>query len=409
MKCLILGPLVLHLAAPQKDEDWPRWRGPRRDGTAQGLELPEKWPEKLVEKWSVQVGEGHSSPIVADGKVFQVGRIGDNEVVRCLTLEKGEPVWDESYPAPYKMHSAARGHGKGPKSTPAYELGRMVTFSIHGVLSCWNAETGELIWRKEFGDAHKNTSPLYGTALSPLIHHGRCYVHVGGHDSGALVSFRMKSGDPGWSWNGDGPSYVSPIYARMSNREYIVTQSQKFMLGRDIVTGQPLFRLDFTTAYDQNSVTPLRYKDWIIYSGLDKGIHAFRMSTKEPLEPRMLPVWSMKDKQCYMSTPVIWRNLLIGMSQKKKGHIFGLDAKTGRVLWEGPGRLGDNAALVSARKAVFVVSTAGKLLVLQPDREKYGEVKSYDVAKTPVWAHPAFVGDRILIKDRDTLRCFSWK
>mgnify|MGYP003315651872 CR=1 FL=1 len=97
------------------------------------------------------------------------------------------------------------------------------------------------------------------------------------------------------------------------------------------------------------------------------------------------------------------------MSQKKKGHIFGLDAKTGRVLWEGPGRLGDNAALVSARKAVFVVSTAGKLLVLQPDREKYGEVKSYDVAKTPVWAHPAFVGDRILIKDRDTLRCFSWK
>jgi outer membrane protein assembly factor BamB len=401
--------VMLQLTAPEPDAEWPQWRGLKRDGTVKQLDLPESWPDTLVEKWKLEVGEGHSSPIVAHGKVYLHSRVGDDEVLRCVDLEHGKPVWAKSYPVPYKMHPSAQGHGKGPKSTPAYAYGKLVTLSISGILSCWNTENGEPVWRKEFDQIYAKTSPLYGTSQSPLIHKGYCIVHVGGHDSGALSVFRLKDGHPSWRWVGDGPAYASPIHNRMSSREYVVIQSQRFLRGFDIQTGEPLWKQDFTTPYDQNSVTPLVYRDWIIYSGLGKGIHAFRMSTNEPLEPRVLPVWSNENKHSYMSTPVVWKNLLFGMSGEKKGHIFCMEVKTGKELWEGPGRLGDNATLVSTKRALFVLSTTGKLLVIEPDRKEYRELKSYDVAPTPTWAHPAFVGDRILIKDRDTLRCYAWK
>ena len=50
-------------------QDWPQWRGPNRDGIAVSFSEPKAWPEKLKLKWKVNVGEGHSSPVVAGGKI----------------------------------------------------------------------------------------------------------------------------------------------------------------------------------------------------------------------------------------------------------------------------------------------------------------------------------------------------
>lgn len=409
MSASTLLTLVLALSFPKPHGDWPQWRGPHRNGVIKDLDVPKDWPEKLTEKWQLEVGEGHSSPLVDAGLVFCLSRVGEAEVVRCLRLEDGSPEWEKSYPAPYKMHSSAHGHGKGPKSTPAYYKKHLVTFGISGILSCWNSDNGDLKWRKDFSDLYQTTSPLYGASQSPLINRGLCYIHVGGHDDGAFSVFRLSDGKPGWRWFLDGPAYSSPVYSRMAQREYLIFQSQNSLAGFDIQTGQPLWRKDFTTPYDQNSVSPTIYRDWIIYSGLKKGIHAIRMNTRRPFEPEVLKVWSNNDKHLYMSSPVVWRSLLFGMSPQKKGHIFCMSVKKGKVLWEGPGRLGDNAALVSTRTAIFVLTTAGKLLVLEPNDAGYNERASYDVSPTPTWAHPAFVDDRILVKDRDTLRCYSWR
>ena len=53
--------IVVCLASPSPAEDWPRWRGPRGDGTWHGPKLPEKWPEGgLKPKWKVPIGGGYS-------------------------------------------------------------------------------------------------------------------------------------------------------------------------------------------------------------------------------------------------------------------------------------------------------------------------------------------------------------
>ena len=60
-------------------EDWPGWRGPRRDGTADNAEYPTKWTATDGVKWKRAIpGVGHSSPVVVAGKVILTSCL-DNE------------------------------------------------------------------------------------------------------------------------------------------------------------------------------------------------------------------------------------------------------------------------------------------------------------------------------------------
>ena len=114
-----LTPLLATEPVPRSPAagDWPHWRGPNRDGTVVGFSIPDVWPESLDKQWSVDVGDGYSSPVVAGGRVYQLSRQGDEEHVRCLKLDSSNTVWHVSYPAAGAVHSTAAAHGIGPKST----------------------------------------------------------------------------------------------------------------------------------------------------------------------------------------------------------------------------------------------------------------------------------------------------
>ena len=179
----------------------------------------------------VEVGEGHSSPVVVGDQVFVFSRQGEREVVRAMNLADGQQLWSRSYPAPYTMSPPARGHGKGPKSTPIVVGDRLVTLGISGVLSCWDTGSGDLVWRREFSNRFRNTWPVYGNAMSPMIDRSRVVAFVGGEDDGALIAFRLANGKPVWQWPGDGPSYASPIVATVAGSRQVIAQSQEACVG----------------------------------------------------------------------------------------------------------------------------------------------------------------------------------
>ena len=106
-------------------DDWPQWRGPGRDGIVDEAKLPEIWPEQFKILWKVEVGEGHSSPVAAGGKVVLMARQGGDEVILCLEAESGKELWRNAYPVAYEPVRAARGHGKGPKSTATIADGKV--------------------------------------------------------------------------------------------------------------------------------------------------------------------------------------------------------------------------------------------------------------------------------------------
>ena len=158
-----LFPLVLQA------QDSPQWRGPNRDGVIPSYTEPRTWPEQLKQKWQVNVGMGYSSPLLVGKDIFTFTRQGEQELVSCLDLDTGRVLWRNAYDAPYTVNPVARAHGKGPKSTPAFSLGRLFTLGIGGILASWDAKSGKLLWRREFSSEFKATSPDFGTATSPIV------------------------------------------------------------------------------------------------------------------------------------------------------------------------------------------------------------------------------------------------
>ena len=405
-KNLLLAP-VLVLAAPLAAQDWPQWRGPSRDGHATSSGRA-SWPEALKPAWKVPVGEGHSSPVVAGGSVFVFARRGEDEVLECLDVATGKSLWKQAHAAPYAMNPAAAGHGKGPKATPVVAGGRVFTFGISGMLSAHEAKTGRVLWRRDFIQAFKATSPRFGSAMSPAVDGERVIAHVGGHDDGRLAAFDAATGEERWSWKGDGPGYASPIVATLAGVRQVVTQTQTSVVGLGAEKGDLLWRIPFTTAYDQNSVTPLIDGDVVYYSGLDKGVTAVKI-VKRGAAYAADTLWTNADVSNYMSTPVLEGAVLYGLSHKQKGQLFALDAASGRTLWLSEGRIGDNAALVGLGKTLLALTTDAALIVARPDPKAYSVLRTYTVADTPTWAHPAPAGGGILVKDRESLALWRFE
>jgi outer membrane protein assembly factor BamB len=400
-KHLIALVLGVSAAAPASAGDWPQWRGPLRDGRSE-LASRATYPEALTTVWKVAVGEGHASPLVVGSRVYAFTREGEEEVLQSLDLATGRRLWRQAYPAPYTMSSAATAHGKGPKSTPTVAGGRVFTLGISGILSAFDADTGRLAWRKEFGEQFGATSPLYGTAQSPVVDGEQVIVHVGGPGRGALTAFDVATGSVRWAWAGDGPAYASPMVATLAGVRQVVTFTESLLVGVSAERGELLWKIPFTTPWVQNAVTPIVSGDTVIYSGLDQPVRAMKVVRKGAAYVTE-PVWEAADVSAYMSTPVLEAGRIYGLSQRKRGQFFCLDAASGRVVWLSDGRQGENAALVAGAGATFVLTTDADLLVVPQKGEAFAPARRFRVAESATWAHPVLTNEGVVVKDRSHL------
>lgn len=393
---------LLALAGFFAVEDWSQWRGPHRDGQVAGVKAPAVWPKALVERWQVEVGLGHSSPVVADQKIYIFTRRGDDEVLACLSLADGKQLWQHGYPAPYQVNPVAAMHGKGPKSTPAVVEQRVFTLGINGIVTCWDAGSGKQVWQRDFSAQFPRTSPLYGAAMSPVVAEDKCVVHVGGHDKGALMALDSKSGQPLWSYADDGPAYASPVIVTLDDVPQVVTQTQKACIGVDLAEGKLLWKIPFQTEYDQNSVTPLCYENSVIFSGINKGVDRYRIELKDG-EWETDKVWGEREVSLYMSSPVADDQRLFGFSHRQKGQLFATDLTTGQTLWTSEGRLGENASLVQTAGVVWALTNEGQLIIFKAGDKEFEPLARYPVAQTPTWAHPVILPSGVLVKDESKL------
>lgn len=403
---LLLCSIFLSVTAAA--QDWSQWRGPNRDGNVSAAMIPASWPKTLKEQWKVTVGIGHASPVVANGRIYVFARQAEEEVLLCLDAVTGKEIWRSSQPIAYQMHEAATGHGKGPKSTPVVYKGNVYTFGISGVLSCHEARTGKLKWRQEFAKQFPKTSPLFGTAMSPIIDSGFLIAHVGGHDKGALTAFDPETGATKWSNEVDGPAYSSPIVVTLAGMRQVVTSTQGNVIGVDVASGKLLWKLPAKSQYDETSVTAMAFKDMVIFSREGQGLTAVRLEKQDSaLVPK--EVWNNKENQMYMNSPVLVGNTLFGLSQLKKGQFFAIDADTGKTLWQGPGRMGENAAILNlGDKFLLLLINDANLVVLPANAKEYVPAIQYTVASSPTWAHPVMIGQRILIKDETSLSSLAF-
>jgi outer membrane protein assembly factor BamB len=404
LACFLSGTLP---AADVSQPSFPQWRGTQRDGSISGFTSPATWPKELKQPWKVEVGEGHASPLVTGDRVLLISREGDEEVVRALSLADGKTQWSHRYAAPYKPSLYAGAHGKGPKATPVIAGNRLVTIGISSIVSCWEVESGKLLWQQDFSKKFKPaTSLFYGMAVSPMVDGKQVIAAAGVSTDGAMVALDLETGRVQWKWNGEGPGYASPIIAEFKGTRQLLSQSKEACFAIAPADGSLLWSIPFKTAYDQNIVTPVVFDDKVVFSGVGLGTTAYRVEKSgDGWKPNQ--VWHNAEISMYMSSPILVDGCLYGLANHSKGQFFCMDALTGKTLWTSDGRMGENAALLVAGKTILALTTNSELIAFKADPKGFEVVARYKVAETPVWAHPAVVDNKILVKDRTSLTLWT--
>ena len=396
MVCLLLA------LSPVSAAQWPQWRGPNRDGIVPAASVPASWPAELKESWRQSVGEGYSSPVVADGRVFVHSRRDPEEIVSAFDLATGKPLWNARYPSAFTKNQYATRMSKGPFSTPLVANGRLFTLGTSAVLTSFDAASGEVKWRKDWSKEIDTSKLFTGTAMSPILDDGLLIVHVGDDSEGAFRAFDPMTGVERWMLPGHGPGYASPIVATVGGARHLITMTDRAVVGIDPVSGKQLWTIAFPDEWNENIVTPVVAGDLLVVSGTRKGSFGYRLEKSgSGWTPKQ--VWHNTDLPMYMSSPVADGPFLYGFGSKRKGQIFCIDARTGAEKWTTEGRGGANAVVQSVGPHVVVLTTDGDLILLNRTPDKYDEVRRYKVGRSETWAHPVLLGNRIIIRDADSV------
>lgn len=393
---------VLISADAARSADWPQWRGANGDARVSDFNAPQTWPKELKQTWSVTVGAGDATPALVGDKLYVFTREGANEVIRCLDANTGKTLWEDKYEPGVSVTGPASPH-PGPRSSPAVGDGKVITIGVSGILSCLDAESGKVLWRK---DPYKSWPKFY-TGSSPIIVDKLCIAQLGGQGAGAVLAIDLANGEPKWTAQTDSPAYATPAVMSVDGAKQVVAQTERTLIGLSFADGKQLWSIPTPAQrMAQNAVTPVIDGDVVIYSGQGTGTRAVRIEkSADGYKPADL--WTNAEISSGFATPVLKDGLLFGLSNKAS--FFCLDAKTGKTLWSSPPRPRERGfgALVDAGNVILALTPGADLIVFKPSGTQFEQVASIKVPDKQPYAYPVISGNRVFIKGQDTLTAFS--
>ncbi len=397
VSCVILVGAVQVFA-----EDWPQWRGANRDGKVTGFTAPQTWPEALTQKWKTTVGLGDATPALVGDKLYVFARQGEDEVTLCLDANTGNELWRDAYAAQAVTGAASR--HPGPRSSPTVAEGKVVTLGVGGILSCLDAASGKVLWRK---DEFPRLVPRFFTAMSPIIVDGMCIAHLGGSNNGAVMAFDLASGNQKWQWAGDGPAYASPVLMTVDGTKQVVVQTEKNLVGVALTDGKLVWQIAAPAQRRfYNSATPMVHGQTVIYTGQGQGTRAVKIEKQDGgFAPKEL--WSNTELGTGFNTPVLNGELLFGLSNR--GNLYCMNANNGQTVWSDTTGRGNFGAVINAGSVMLALPSNSELVAFKPSDKQYEELARIKVADSATYAHPVLAGNRVFVKDQDTVTMWTFE
>jgi outer membrane protein assembly factor BamB len=398
---LFLSMLIIFLISSSNmfSQDWPQFRGVDRDSKVTGFKAPKAWPAELKQVWKINVGFGDATPVLSGKKIYMIVRQNTDEVILCLDAATGKEIWRSTYSSP-AVTGPSTSH-PGPRSTPAISDGKIVTFGVSGILSCLDAATGKVLWRKENPE---NAVPQFYTGMSPLIVDKTCIVHLGTKDKGQVVALDLTTGNEKWKWEGDGPAYASPSLMIADKKKHIIVQTEKNLMSLSLADGKLQWQVSTPVLQRfYNCTSPYINGQIIYYTGQGSGTKAL-LVTKEGNKFVTKELWSNPEIGAKWNTPVLKDGFLYGFTDLKR--LYCIDASTGKTAWNDNTVNSDFATIVDCGTVIIGLPSTGNLIIMKPDPKVYAEITKYKVAETPVYAFPVISGNTIYVKDAENLMMY---
>lgn len=384
--------------------DWPGWLGPTRDGVSPETVQPWKGNPPIL--WRVQTGEGHSSPVVADGKVFVFSKVKDQEAeaLACFDANTGKNIWASADPRP----SFANQFGNGPRATPLIADGKVFTHGASGMLLARDLASGKILWRVETLKKFNGKNLFFGASSSPLLAGGKLILLVGGQNAG-IVAVDPASGKTLWTGTDDRASYSSPIHWKSPEGDLVLALTGKGLACLNLADGQRLWHYDLVDQLNESSTTPTVLGTRAFVSSVTAGGALVDLSNQGK------QLWKSAVLNCYFSTPcptadgkalmVVTGRILPPVSCTLRC----VDPETGKVFWSRQKTGQYHAALLRlADGRMLLHEDNGELALIDPDTKAYMELCRSKISG-PTWSHPALANGRLYLRDEKELVCVELK
>jgi outer membrane protein assembly factor BamB len=358
---LILGTGLLAAFAPA--DRVTGWRGDG-SGLFPDARPPLSWTGAGAAsiRWTCEVGESYSSPVVSDDRVFVTA---EPDLLACVHAESGKLLWSQAT----RFDDLPKGEGVKPEKLPATSCGystptpvsdgrRVVAVFGSGLVGCYDLN-GKRLWIRNLSVER----PLqYGRSASPLIVGSTLVLFAG-----CLQALDLESGRSLWKADGLRETYGSPAIARIGDVPMVITPGGDLVRVADgKVLASQLGKTD--------NVTPL-VRGRIVYF-VDQQARAVELSQTPAERVQVRELWKQELDGEFFASPVLHEGLLYTVNNG--GTLLVLDATTGKTVTEKEltlpapekstrvGKFYPSLALIGS--VLFVGDDAGASLWLKPGK-----------------------------------------
>jgi len=453
---------------PLTAEDWPQFRGVAGNGISSSRGLPLLFgPEKNV-LWQTTLPQGHSSPVLLNGRIFLTAFEGKKLFTICLDRTSGKLLWQREAPRD-RFEPYQQTHGPASPTPVADGKQVYVFFGDFGLIA-YTLE-GTEIWRLPLGPFNN----VNGHGSSPIVADNKV-VLICDQDIGSyVIAVDKETGKP--LWRTERPEvargYATPgVYRPKNGPAELIVPGAFQLASYELETGKKLWWVR-GMAWQLKSV-PL-ISDSMIYvnaweiggdSDYPPDIPAFnevlekydanhdgKLSKSElPADVKFTPdedldhddllddrdwnfrrtrriaqnslvavrlggrgdvtdshvAWRHRKSLPNVPSPLLYQDVLFLV--KDGGIVTTLNPQNGQVIKQG--RLtgaGERywASPVAADGRVYMISEGGKILVLKA-AGNWEILASNDLADE-CFATPAIADGRIYLRTRTKLYCFGEK
>ncbi|MBM3878973.1 MAG: pyrrolo-quinoline quinone [Verrucomicrobia bacterium] len=434
LRAALLGALAASTLAVA--DDWPQWLGPQRDGVWRETGIVEKFPSGGPPvRWRTPIGGGFTGPAVASGRVylmdrqlpegtrnpsnpFDRGSIPGRERVLCLNEADGRVLWQHSYDCPYTVSYAT-----GPRATPLVAGGKVYTLSAEGHLFCFEADTGKVVWSRDFKQDFGAKTPVWGFAGHPLLDGPRLICLVGG-DGAVAVALDKETGQEQWrALTAKEPGYCPPTLITHAGRRQVILWHPESVNALEPESGKVLWSVPFESRAGLSVSTPRLAGDGLFITTFYNGSLLLRLGAGTPEVVYRSQKASEKDTtelHSIIPTPFIEGGHVYGVCSY--GQLRCLKLDTGERVWETLAattpeketRWG-NAFLVKHQDRFFLFNERGDLIIAKLTPLGYQELSrahlldptNPDPGRRVVWSHPAFANRSVYARNDVELVCVS--
>jgi outer membrane protein assembly factor BamB len=396
---VIVLSLLLSGAAGAQSIEWTQWGGPHRNFKSDAKGLAPSWPAEGPKRlWSRELGDGYSSIVASDGKLFTMYRKGEREVAIAMDASTGKTVWEYAYDAPFTKEYDMS-NGPGPHATPLVAGDYVFTSGATGKLHCLDRRTGKPAWSRDLIKDFNGTVRVNGYSCSPLAYKNTVIMMVGGA-GGAIVALNQKDGAVVWKKHDFKNSTSSPLIINVGGQDQLVAFMYGEIVGVNPDTGELLWSHAHPTDYGLNTSTPVWGEDNLLFvsSGYNGGSRVIRLA-RDGGKTNVEEVWAHKLMRVHFSNVIRVGDFVYGSSGDFGPAPFtAVNVKTGKVVWRD--RSFARASAVYAEGRFIILDEDGRLALATAQPDGLTVHARTDLLSNQSWTVPTLAGTRLFLRDR---------